>query len=243
MSFPENAIRWLLKDAGLRLRDITHVAIARQPDANLAAKAEYVLINPRIGLEAVSRFTSRQTGTAKTLNNLAEICGEEPSLVNYKLHTVEHYLAHIASAYYLSPFEKITAGFSYDGSGDFASAMAARCEGNRIEVLDKVTVPNSLRHFYTAMCQFIGFDLFGEEYKVMGLAPYGADKYAEEMAKVVELETGKWFQLNSKYFTISRGFSEAQLSDDQRMKLGRIFSDKLTELLGEPRDRSSALTH
>lgn len=242
MAFPENAIRWLLKDSGLRLRDVTHVALARQPKANLAAKGRYALFNPVAGINAVSRFTSRQKGTASTLENLAEICGEDPSLVNYKLHTVEHHLAHIASAYFVSPFESSTAGFSYDGSGDFASAMAARCEGNRIEILDKVTVPNSLGHFYTAMCQFIGFDLFGEEYKVMGLAPYGHDKYAEEMAKVVELEAGKWFQLNSKYFTISRGLSEAQLSDDCQMRLGRIFSDKLEDLLGEPRKRSSEVT-
>nr|WP_306267856.1 carbamoyltransferase C-terminal domain-containing protein [Pararhizobium sp. IMCC3301] len=242
MEFPANAIRWLLKDAGLRLRDITHVALARQPDANIAAKAKYVLFNPSVGLEAVSRFTSRQRGTAKTLDNLSEICGEDPSQVSYKLHTVEHHLAHIASAYFMSPFEKLTAGFSYDGSGDFVSAMAARCEGNTIEVLDKVAVPNSLGHFYTAMCQFIGFDLFGEEYKVMGLAPYGEDKYAEEMEKIVKLEAGKWFQLNSKYFSISRGLSEAQLSDDRQMKLGRIFSDKLIELLGDPRERTSEIT-
>jgi carbamoyltransferase len=84
---------------------------------------------------------------------------------------VEHHLAHIASAYYLSPFEGLTAGLSYDASGDFASLMAARCEGNRIEVLDRVTLPDSLGFFYTALCQFIGFDELGEEYKVMGLAP------------------------------------------------------------------------
>jgi len=144
MAFPENAIRWLLQDSGLRLRDITHIAIARQPDANFVAKAKYVLFNPSVGLEAVTRFTSRHRGTVKTLDNLAEICNEDPRLVNYKLHTVEHHLAHIASAYYMSPFEKLTAGFSYDGSGDFASAMAARCEGNHIEVLDKVTVPNKI---------------------------------------------------------------------------------------------------
>lgn len=242
MAFPENAIQWLLSDAGLRLRDVTHVAMARQPNANIGAKAKYVLFNPNVGLQAVSRFTSRQKGTTKTLENLAEICGEDPKHVSYKMHTVEHHLAHISSAYFLSPFEKSTAGFSYDGSGDFASAMAARCEGNQIEVIDKVTVPNSLGHFYTAMCQYIGFDLFGEEYKVMGLAPYGKDKYADEMAKIVELEADNWFQLNSKYFTISRGLSDAQLSDDKQMKLGRIFSDKLIDLLGDPRERSAEMT-
>lgn len=242
MSFPENAIRWLLQSSGLRLRDVTHVAIARQPGANVAAKMKYVLFNPSVGMEAVSRFTSRQRGTSRTLENLAEICGEDPALVKYELHTVEHHLAHIASAYYLSPFEELSAGFSYDGSGDFASAMAARCEGHRVEVLDKVSVPNSLGHFYTAMCQFIGFDLFGEEYKVMGLAPYGEDRYADAMRKIVELQDTPWFKLNSKFFSISRGLNEAQLSDDGQMRLGRIFSDALVDMLGAPRDRSGEVT-
>ena len=85
---------------------------------------------------------------------------------------MEHHLAHIASSYFASDFDE-AAGFSYDGSGDFASAMFARCEGNRIEILDRVHVPHSLGFFYTALCQFIGFDKFGEEYKVMGLAAYG----------------------------------------------------------------------
>lgn len=241
MAFPENAIRWLLEYSGLRLRDITHVAIARDPSANFGAKANYVLFNPAVGAQAVQRFLGRSRSTGKTIDSLPELCGEDPARVSYKVHHVEHHLAHIASAYFLSPFEKVTAGFSYDGSGDFASAMAARCEGTRIEVLDKVTVPNSLGHFYTAMCQLIGFDLFGEEYKVMGLAPYGEDRFADAMAKIVDLDETPWFKLNPKYFTISRGLNEASLSDDGQMKLGRIYSDALTELLGPARARASEL--
>lgn len=242
MAFPENSIRWLLEFSGLRLRDITHVAIARQPRANISAKANYMLFNPSAGLQAVQRFLARSKGSAFTLDNLAETCGEDPAKVSFKVHNVEHHLAHIASAYYCSPFESLTAGFSYDGSGDFASAMAARCEGNEIEVLDKVTVPNSLGHFYTAMCQFIGFDLFGEEYKVMGLAPYGEDRFAEAMGRIVELDGTSWFKLSPEYFTISRGLSEASLSDDRQMKLGRIFSDRLVDLFGPARDRSAPIS-
>lgn len=242
MAFPENAIRWLLEYSGLRLRDISHVAIARQPRANIAAKANYVLFNPSVGFQAVQRFIGRSKGTASTLENLPEICGEDPSKVSFKLHNVEHHLAHIASAYFLSPFDSSTAGFSYDGSGDFASAMAARCEGSTIEVLDKVTVPNSLGHFYTAMCQLIGFDLFGEEYKVMGLAPYGEDRFANEMQRIVELEGTPWFKLNNSYFTIGRGLNEASLSDDRQMKLGKIYSDRLTDLLGSARGQSDEIT-
>jgi len=241
MAFPKNAIRWLLKDSRLRLSDITHVAVARSPRANLGAKLDYTFRNPKIGIEAATRFLNRQKETATTLNNLPEICDEDPARCKYQIFNVEHHLAHIASAYYLSPFES-SAGFSYDGSGDFASAMAARCEGTKIEILDRVRVPNSLGHYYTAMCQFIGFDLFGEEYKVMGLAPYGEDLYAEEMAQIVDTSSNEWFKLNSKFFSIHRGLSEAALGEGNLMKLGRLYSDSLIEMLGEPRDRVAPIT-
>lgn len=242
MAFPENAIRWVLESSGVRLRDVTHIAMARQPNANLGAKTKYLLFNPAVGFEAVSRFASRHRKAVSTLDSLAQICNEDPAKVKFETCNVEHHLAHIASAYYLSPFEQLTAGFSYDGSGDFASAMAARCEGTTIEVLDRVTVPDSLGHFYTAMCQLIGFDLFGEEYKVMGLAPYGEDRYADQIADILRVEGEDWFRLNQKYFTISRGLSEAQLSDEGQMRLGRIYSDRLTESLGPARRRDEEIT-
>lgn len=241
MAFPENAIRWLLSDARLRLSDITHVAVARAPRANLLAKARYALSNPRVGLDAATRFLNRHRETAVTLQSLPQICDEDPARVKYQIFNVEHHLAHIASAYYLSDFDS-AAGFSYDGSGDFASAMAARCEGTRIEVLDRVRVPHSLGHYYSAMCQFIGFDLFGEEYKVMGLAPYGEDLYAEQMRRIVTTEGTDWFRLDPAYFTIHRGLSEAQLSDDAQMRMGRLYSDRVSQMFGPPRDRATPIT-
>ena len=241
MAFPEQAIRWLLSDAGLRFSDITHVAIARAPKANVAAKTIYALSNPRSGLKTAARFLHRQQGTTTTLKNLPEICGEDPARCRYQIHNIEHHLAHIASAYYLSDFEN-AAGFSYDGSGDFASAMAAHCEGTTIKILDRVRLPNSLGHYYTAMCQFIGFDLFGEEYKVMGLAPYGEDRYAEQMRRIVTAENNDWFKLDASYFTTHRGLSDTQLGDEGPMKLGRLYSDKVIDLFGPPRDRSAEIT-
>ena len=242
MAFPKNAIRWLLDDAGIRLSDITHVAVARKSSANLMAKAKYAASNPLVGTGAVGRFLLRKKETEHTLKNLPEICGVDSKTVNYKVHNVEHHLAHIASSYYLSPFEDLTAGWSYDGSGDFASAMAARCEGTKIEVLDRVCLPSSLGHYYTALCQFIGFELFGEEYKVMGLAPYGQDLYADQMKKVVDIDKSPWFKLNTSYLSTHRGLSEANLSDDSQMRLGRMFSDKMIELIGEPRKREDPIT-
>lgn len=240
-AFPVEAIRWLLDSTNLRLREIDYVAVARDPRANLAAKSCSIIANPTEGLRKISTFRKRQKNLGASLKTLPELLGEDPATIRYKRHAVEHHLAHIASAYYLSPFDEVTAGFSYDGSGDFASGMAARCEGTQIEVLDRITLPNSLGHFYSALCQFIGFDHFGEEYKVMGLAPYGADNYHEQVSKVLCLAGTDWFELNRKYFQFSG--STAEVNDEAEFfELSHIFSDELIRLLGEPRDRGDAIT-
>lgn len=240
--FPENAIRRLLADAGLNLKDITHVAIARDPRANYAAKMAYVAQHPLKAVGAVVEHFQRTQQTQSTLEQLAEVCGESPSQVKLQVVGVEHHLAHIASAYFLSPFEELTAGFSYDASGDFASAMAARCEGNRIEVLDRVTLPHSLGFFYTALCQFIGFDEFGEEYKVMGLAPYGEDRYGEFMRELVKFDERYWYRLASGYFGMHEGGESGAVDQNQRIVMGRLYTDKLIQVLGQPRRREEPLT-
>ena len=241
-AFPEHAIRRLLADAGLMLRDVTHVAMARDPKANYTAKMAYVAQRPFKAAGAVVEHFRRNKQTKSTVEQLAQVCGEDPRTVNFETVEVEHHLAHIASAYYLSPYENLTAGFSYDGSGDFASLMAARCEGNRIEILEKVTLPQSLGFFYTAMCQYIGFDQFGEEYKVMGLAPYGEDKYREMMAELVTTNESEWFGLGAGYFGMHDGGTSGEMDHDGHLHMGRFFSEQLVKRLGAPRARSAPLS-
>ena len=241
-AFPKNAIRRVLADAGLRLRDVTHVAIARDPKANLTAKMNYVASRPLKSMGALIGHLKRNNQTKSTIEQLAEVCCEDSSDINFQLVEVEHHLAHIASSYYLSPFETLTAGLSYDGSGDFVSMMAARCEGNKIEILDKVTLPNSLGFFYTALCQYIGFDKFGEEYKVMGLAPYGEDKFRKEMAQLLKLPDDKWYELGSGYFGMHSGGASGEVNEYKQVVVDRFYTDKLIELLGPPRGRDHELT-
>lgn len=241
-AFPEHAIRRVLSDAGLTLRDVTHVAMARDPKANYAAKLAYVAQRPLKAAGAVVEHFRRNRETKGTLESLAEICEEDPSRLRFEAVNVEHHLAHIASAYFLSPFETVTAGLSYDGSGDFASMMAARCEGNRIEILDRVTLPDSLGFFYTALCQFIGFDQYGEEYKVMGLAPYGQDLHRDLMAELVRLDRNDWFRLASGYFGMHEGGESGAVDEKGQVAMGRFYTDRLVEVLGQPRERNSPLT-
>jgi carbamoyltransferase len=239
--FPANAIRRLLEDAGLRLKDVTHVAIARDPSANYAAKARYVLRRPLQSAGAVVEHLRRNKRTQGLKERLAEICGVDPAELRFETVKVEHHLAHIASAYYLSPFDGVTAGFSYDASGDFVSLMAARCEGNKIQVLDRVHLPHSLGFFYTALCQFIGFDDFGEEYKVMGLAPYGEDAHADLMKTLVQERPDGWFSLDSRFFGMHEGGESGRLTSEGRIAMGRLFTDHLVERLGPARRRDEPL--
>jgi carbamoyltransferase len=177
-SFPSQAIQAVLAAGGISAKELTHIAIPHDANANLRAKARYVLSHPISSVGAIVENRRRRRGEQGIAADVAVAAGLAPDGVHAAVVPVEHHLAHIASAYYCSPFDGLTAGFSFDASGDFVSAMAARCEGTRIEVLNRINLPESLGFFYTAACQFIGFDGFGEEYKVMGLAPYGEDRYA-----------------------------------------------------------------
>lgn len=233
-AFPANAIRWLLAYGGIDARELDYIAVAKDNSANQAAKARWVLQNPRRGLGAAMQHLNRAGKGADIATLVAEAAGGDPAKMRARIVNVEHHLAHICSAYFLSPFESLTAGFSYDASGDFVSAMAARCEGNRVEVLDKVHLPHSLGFFYTALCQYIGFRKFGEEYKVMGLASYGDDEFADLMKELVRLPSDGWFSLATEYFGMHDGGKSGAMKDDGSLVMGQLYTDKLVQRLGPP---------
>jgi carbamoyltransferase len=163
---------------------------------------------------------------------------DEQSL-KFEEHRVEHHIAHIASAYFCSPWDKC-AGFSYDGSGDFVSTMMARCEGNRIDVLDRVFLPDSLGSFYTMICEFIGYNKYGDEGKVMGLAPYGKETLYEKIRDLVT-SSDKGFRLEQSYFQPLGSNQGMQIQDDGTIKLARHFSDRMVDEFGEPRQPHSEI--
>jgi len=244
-AFPVQAIDWVLKAAGVTDDEVTAVAVARDVRANKGAKIAYVLGNPLHSLGAVKEHFSRRKRDAEL--GVAELPGGGVKagtrvFGNAKLVAVEHHLAHLASAYLCSPFESASA-LTYDGSGDFASLMAAKCEGTKIEILDRVTLPVSIGFFYTAICQFIVFDGFGEEYKVMGLAPYGEDRYHEEMKKLLVIDEDGWFHFGKGYFRIPNGWSCNFKTSEDFLNMFKLYTPKLCKLLGgAPRKRSEPLT-
>jgi carbamoyltransferase len=238
--FPVNAIRQVLKQSGVRLKDLTHLAVARNENVNLSAKFRHVLKHPVQSTLYVKAHLSTRVGTGSLRAMLPEVLGCDPQDALFQIVKVEHHLAHVASAYYLSPFDTLAAGISYDGSGDFATVMVARCEGTNIRVLDRVLVPDSLGFFYTSVCQFIGFDGFGEEYKVMGLAPYGENSYGDLMKDILAMN-GRWFSLNRKYIGMEN-WERAADGAAGRMGVPIGYTGRLTERLGPPRKREEPIT-
>src|SRR5713226_604833 len=237
--FPALAVKACLDAAGAKISDVNHVAVGQDSDANLAKKVQYALANPSKILNLI-RLRQRKEAMRDVRSLLGKALEIEPSQLRFQEHHLEHHIAHIASAYYCSPWEQ-AAGFSYDGSGDFVSTMMARCQGNDIEILDRVFLPHSLGSFYTMICEFIGYKKYGDEGKVMGLAPYGKDTYCGQLGEIIGLKNGS-FQLDLNYFKPLGSNQGMQIQADGTVRLARHFSDRMEELFGEPREPHTEIT-
>jgi carbamoyltransferase len=236
--FPTLAAAWCLQDAGVQPRELDHVAIGRDPLANLRAKVVRTAArvrNPRYVADRL-RSMSKVRGVKE---QLAAALGVPEGDLRAKFHNVEHHRAHAASAFFVSPFEE-AAVLTLDGFGDFASALLAVGRGNRLEVLERVTFPHSLGIYYTAVTQWLGFPNYGDEGKVMGLAPYGERKvHRQRMGELVRLDG--LFELNLDYFTHhDRGVDMTWT--DGPPSIGRVFSPRLEEVFGPAREPSCELT-
>src|SRR5271165_7539567 len=193
--FPAAAIRYCLKEAGITLSDIDHVAVPRNPFARLGTKLFYALRMPSFARER-ARVISKFTGIPAAL---AWAFDSDPAKIKAKFHRVEHHQAHLASTFFVSPFEQ-AALLSADGLGDFASSMWGTGRGNRMHIDGAIAFPHSLGMYYTAVSQYLGFRKFGDEYKVMGLAAYGEPAYLDEFRHIVTTDGGVGFRLGLQYF-------------------------------------------
>jgi carbamoyltransferase len=231
--FPAAAIRYCLKEAGINLSDIDHVAVPRNPYARLATKLFYAIRMPSFARER-ARVLSKFTGIPDAL---AAAFDSEPAKLKATFHRVEHHQAHLASSYFVSPFEH-AALLSADGLGDFASSMWGVGRGNRMQIDGSITFPHSLGLYYSAVTQYLGFLKFGDEYKVMGLSAYGEPKYTEAFRDVVRFSpnSGEFgFRLGLEYFTHHTSGPEMSWAEsDKTPVLGKVFSDALGKKLGTP---------
>jgi carbamoyltransferase len=168
--FPSMAVQFCLKEAGISLSQVDHIAIGRDPSAKMNKKLLFLLKNPGGGWNAVLDRLKNARKVASLEEEFAQLDNTvDKSVIKSRIHQVEHHRSHLASAFFASPFEE-SALLSIDGSGDFTTTMTGIGRGNKIEVIDSVDFPHSAGLFYTAFTQLLGFPHYGDEYKVMGLA-------------------------------------------------------------------------
>jgi carbamoyltransferase len=240
--FPALAIGKVLDIARVSLSDIDCVAVGHDGRANLWQKAAFSVRHPARAFLAGATFLARAKQTQSVPELIVAASAGRGSSFDAPVMEVEHHVAHLASSYYSSGYDE-AAGFSYDASGDFVSTMYARCADQAIEVLDRVHLPHSLGYFYTALCQFIGFDHFGEEYKVMGLAAYGKPRFAALMARMLEPLPHGRFRLNPAFFSGVNSRSHMELGDAVGdIVVPTLYSTALEEVLGPPRHRGGEIT-
>ncbi|MEK6334897.1 MAG: carbamoyltransferase [Acidobacteriota bacterium] len=173
-------------------------------------------------------------------DELAKALGLPRTKISAQFHNVEHHRAHLASAFFVSPFDR-AALLSLDGFGDFISTMWGVGEGNSIKVLGQVEYPHSLGIVYTATTQFLGFPHYGDEGKVMGLAPYGKPSFIETFRDVVRTEPNGQFRLNLDYFRHASEGVEMTWNEGSP-RIGKIFTDQFRSAFGPPRDPQHELT-
>ena len=234
--FPSEAVRNCLEQGGISLSDVDHVAINQDSSANLGRKLAYtVLKRPDLSL-VLDRLRNKRERASIDEHFEQAFPGQG---FRARVHPVEHHVAHLSSAFHVSPFDEAVV-VSVDGFGDFASAAWGIGKGTSIDVDDRVYFPHSLGIFYQALTQFIGFPHYGDEYKVMGLAPYGEPKYLEQMRRIVLLQPDGSFRLDLDYFRHAREKVEYEWENGSP-SVGTLYTDRLPELLGPPRGQGEAL--
>jgi carbamoyltransferase len=236
--FPAQAIRYCLDAAGIGVEDLDHVGISRDPSAHLHKKILYAAT--RAGFQQIKDRLGNAARVRDLKDELARTFGVSKKALRARFHNIEHHRAHLASCFFVSPFER-AALLSIDGFGDFISTMWALGEGNSIEVLGQVEYPHSAGIVYTATTQFLGFPHYGDEGKVMGLAPYGRPRFINEFREIIRTEENGQFRLNLSYFRHHAEGVEMTWEEGSPV-IGCVFSDDFKRLFGASRAPGNALT-
>ena len=234
--FPSESIKWCLKEIGAPLSSVGHVGINQNSRASFGRKLGYMLTHrPNLGLVMDRlRNKSRRSGIRELIDS------EIGAGFQGRLHFVEHHHAHLASAFIVSPFDEAVA-VSVDGFGDFASAAWGHGAGRQVSLDGRVLFPHSLGIFYEALTQYLGFPHYGDEYKVMGLAPYGSPSFLDKMRQVVRLLPDGTFALDLGYFRHATERVEYEWEAGSP-SVGTLFTPKLEALLGPARRSDEAMT-
>lgn len=236
---PSMAVAYCLRERGISLSQLDHIAVNRDPRANLLKKALFAFSNRPSLATIKDRLTN--AGKVKDIRStLAEALGLDSNAIKARLHHVEHHRAHLASSFYVSPFES-AAIVSIDGFGDFVSSMWGEGNATKMQILGQVGFPHSLGLFYLMITQYLGFYKYGDEYKVMGLAPYGRSVVKEKLHRTINLIANGKFELNLDYF-LHHSEGVSMVWEGGEPTNGAVYSPLLEELLGPARQEGEPLT-
>ena len=237
--FPIKSIKYCLREAGVSIEEIDHIALNRNPKANLWRKIWFILRQrPSLAL-----LKDRAKNASTMIDVKKKIAGEfavAADKLKAKVSYIEHHVAHLASAFMVSPFEE-AAVVSVDGFGDFVGAMWGIGSGNHLKVKDKIYFPHSLGLFYLAITQLLGFTQYGDEYKVMGLAAYGDPSDQAKVRELVKLNASGRFDLNLRYF-LHQVKGASMTWDAGAPQMGLVFSPEMERLLGPQRPPGEPIT-
>lgn len=238
--FPTEAIRFCLQQAGVGFDQLEAIAISRDPRAKWLKKARFMMAHPEAFAFAVRGRLNNADAMASTENSLNQLAAEMgQGKVGHKIFQIEHHRSHLASAFFASGMEK-AALLSVDGSGDFSTTMMGVGHGCNIEVLQSIDFPHSMGIFYTAFTQLLGFPYYGDEYKVMGLAPYGQPEYFDDLKAVVNWHEDGTFSLNEQWFRRpEKGY--VNYDEQHRPVIPELFSQALADKFGPVRKANQPL--
>ena len=224
-----------------KFADVEHIGVARDGKANLLAKAGFCAPESAAN-HADGEATARAPGGSgfhaatpgATVRPRHRIAQGEDSQRRAPSGSPRQFV-------FVSPFHD-AALMSIDGFGDFASTMTGMGRGSEIEIFDRTLFPHSMGVVYTAICQFIGYDRYGDEGKVMGLAPYGKDLHRDFFDELVKLEANGRFRLNLDYFIHHTEGVDYSFDESGKPTVAPLYSNKLVDRFGKPRGHGEELT-
>ena len=236
--FPKNSISFCLDNSNLKISDVDHISVNTDPNFNFYNKLFYTLKNR----PSLNFLYERIKNKKRKININSELKKNFPDQVfSGETHYIEHHLSHIASAHLNSDFDT-SIGFSMDGFGDFSSAAWGICERHNINIDTRVLFPHSMGIFYQSMTQFLGFPNYGDEYKVMGLAPYGKPNFLNKLREMVAVKDDGKFELNLKYFRHHKDTINFNLDDGSPNFLNLFNTNEMINLLNiNPRNKEDEL--
>ncbi len=236
--FPSESIRYCLAAGGITPQDLHHVAVSFNPKANLSQRIRFTL-QQRPSLKSLVDRLSKQRKSASLKDYLAQACQCDVESLRAHFHTLDHHSAHLASAFNVSPFGQ-AALLSIDGMGDFVSTLMAAGRDTHLDYFSRIYYPHSLGYLYNAITLYLGFPAYGDEYKVMGLAPYGEPEYLEAFRRII-FPTEQGFALNLDYFTHPQQ-GIAMTWDRGAPVVNPFHSPELEKLLGPGRNPKDPVT-